>query len=193
MNTRNLILGAAVGAGLGYMLDPQSGRRRRALARDQMVRASHKTIDALDATGRDMAHRARGIAAATRGRFANEFVDDYTLIERVRAKLGRVCSHPRAIHVEVTGGHVTLRGPILRREMDDVLSVAAGVRGVQSVTSALEAYDTPDGVPSLQGQGTVAGPTLDILQSNWAPATQALVAAAGLAVTGAALAMYARR
>ena len=49
------------------------------------------------------------------------------------------------------------------------------------------------GLPSLQGAGTLAGPTLDLLQHNWAPGTQALVAAAGLAAIGAFIAAYARR
>jgi hypothetical protein len=193
MNGTRLCLGAALGAGLLYMLDPQSGRRRRALARDQIVRATNKTRDALDVVMRDVGNRTRGIAAATRSRFASDEIDDVRLIERVRAKIGRVCSHPRAIDVEVSDGDVTLRGPILAAEMVDVLNMAASVRGVRTVSNELEPHESADHVPSLQGQGTTAGPRLDILQQNWAPATQALVAAAGLAATGLAAAAYARR
>jgi hypothetical protein len=36
-------------------------------------------------------------------------------------------------------------------------------------------------------------PSLNIMQSNWAPATQALVTAAGLAATAVCVAAYARR
>jgi hypothetical protein len=176
-----------------YMLDPSYGRRRRALLGHQMTRASRKTRDAMDATMRDMTNRTKGIVAATRGRIANEWVDDTTVVERVRAKLGRVCSHPRAIDVQATDGEVVLRGPILAGEMTDVLSVVAAVRGVRSVINELEPHESAEGVPSLQGAGNVAGPTLDILQRNWAPGTQALVTAASLVATGVCLAAYARR
>src|SRR5688572_32260387 len=97
MNTRNLLVGVGAGAALAYVLDPGQGRRRRALMRDKFVRASRKTRDGLDATARDLANRTKGVAAASRGRFTATHVDDARLLERVRAKLGRVCSHPRAI------------------------------------------------------------------------------------------------
>jgi hypothetical protein len=192
MNTRDLLAGAGIGAALAFMFDPQGGGRRRALVRDKAVWMSRKTRDGLDATARDISNRARGIAAATRGRFASDDVDDAILIERVRAKLGRACSHPHAIDVEVRDGEVTLRGPILAEEVSGVLATAAAVRGVEAVVNELEAYDSPEGIPSLQGEGRIAGPSLDIMQRNWAPATQALVAASVVA-TGVCLAAYARR
>jgi hypothetical protein len=192
MNNQNLLVGVGAGVALAYLLDPAQGRRRRALMRDKFVRASRKTRDGLDATARDLANRTKGVAAASRGRFASAQVDDARLVERVRAKLGRVCSHPRAIDVETHEGDVTLRGPILARELNGLLAAVSVVPGVRSVTSALEPHESGDGIPSLQGKGQVAGPRLDILQRRWAPATQALVAAAGLA-TGVYLAAHARR
>jgi hypothetical protein len=193
MNSRDFLIGAGVGAALAYMLDPNGGGRRRALARDKVVRATRRTRDGLDATARDLANRTRGIAAATRGRLAHEEVDDAVLVERVRAKIGRVSSHPRAIDVEANGGDVTLRGPILSHEVSRVLATAANVRGVASVSNELDPHESPEGVPSLQGAGRTAGPGLDILQRNWAPATQALVTVAGIAATGMAVAAYGRR
>ena len=119
-------------------------------------------------------------------------MDDARLLERVRARLGRVCSHPRAIDVEAQGGQVTLRGPVLSSEVQDLLSAAAGVRGVRSVINELEPHDSPEGVPALQGKGRPAGPRADLLQSRWAPATRALVGAAAVAAGGLAIA-YRRR
>lgn len=193
MNTRDLLVGAGLGAALSFILDPQAGGRRRALARDSMVRASRKTRDGIDAAARDIANRTRGIAAATRGRLSREEVDDWRLIERVRARLGRACSHPHAIDVDAVDGEVTLRGPILSSEVDSLLSAVATVRGVRTVINELEPHDTAQGIPSLQGDGHAAGPSLDVLQRNWAPATRALVAAASLAATGMCLTAYARR
>jgi hypothetical protein len=193
MNTREVLVGAGVGAALAFMLDPRGGARRRALVRDKVVRASRKTRDGIDAVGRDMANRTRGIAAATRGRFAGGDVDDEVLLERVRAKLGRASSHPRAIDVKVDQRDVTLYGPILSNEVEKILATIASVRGVKSVINELEPHDSPEGIPSLQGRGSVARPSLDILQRNWAPATQALVGMAALAATGAVIAYTTRR
>jgi hypothetical protein len=183
MNTRDILVGAGVGAALAFMLDPQGGGRRRALVRDKVVRASRKTRDGVDATARDLANRTRGVAAATRGRFERDDVDDDRLVERVRAKLGRASSHPRAIDVRAEGGEVTLYGPCLAHEVDDVVSTVAAVRGVRSVINELEPHESAEGVPSLQGEGRVAGPSIDILQRKWSPATQALVSVAALAAT----------
>jgi hypothetical protein len=191
MNTRDVLAGAGIGAAVAFMLDPVGGGRRRALVRDKAVRATRKTRDGFDATARDIAHRARGIAAATRGRLMPGDISDGQLIERVRSRLGRACSHPRAIDVEARDGEVTLRGPILAREVNDLLAVTAAVRGVRAVCNELEPHETSEGIPSLQGEGRVAGSSLDILQPNWAPATRAMVAASLLA-TGVAIAAYAR-
>lgn len=188
MHTGNLLAGAGLGAALAFMLDPDTGTRRRALVRDRLVRASRKTRDGLDSTARDLANRTRGVTSAARSRFSAEHVDDERLRERVRAKLGRICSHPRAIDVDVQDGHVTLRGPILSREVTRVLKTTSRLGGVFSVANELEAHDSSEGVPSLQGRRPIAGQRLELLPRHWPPATRALVAAAGLAATGVWLA-----
>jgi osmotically-inducible protein OsmY len=192
MDNRALLSGVAIGAALALAFDPDQGRRRRALIRDKMIRGTHVSGEAFDATVRDMGNRARGLVAATRNRFAGDEIDDRRLIERVRAKLGRVCSHPHAVDVDVMDGEVTLRGPVMAEEVRDLLNAAASVRGVHSVINELEPHDSAEGVPSLQGQGQVAGSGFDRLRPNWAPATRALVGAAALAAGGLAIA-YARR
>ena len=192
MDTRSLMLGAAAGTALMFMLDPDRGGRRRALVRDQAVRATRKTRDGLDATVRDIRNRAGGVTAAVRGRWAGDAVSDETLVERVRAKLGRVCSHPHAIDVDANNGEVTLCGSALASEVPGILTTAATIRGVESVHNELESYESAEGIPSLQGEGRLAGPSLDILQSNWAPATRALVSA-GLLATGVWMVVHAAR
>ena len=192
MDNRALIGGMALGAAAMLMLDPDRGARRRALVREKMVRGTRRTGEALDAAARDVANRTRGVVASTRGRVWSEDVEDDRLLERVRAKLGRVCSHPHAVDVDVMDGAVTLRGPILADEVNDVLTVIASVRGVHSVHNGLDAHDSPEGIPALQGEGRVAGSSFDLLQPNWAPGTQAIVGIAALAAGGLAMA-YARR
>jgi hypothetical protein len=193
MVSRDMLLGIGIGAVVALAADPRGGRRRRALVRDQFVRARRKTRDALDTTARDVANRTSGVFAATRGHWVDESIDDRRLGQRVRAQLGRACSHPHAIDLVATDGIVTLRGPILAGEVENVLDAVRSVRGVSAVASELEPHDSAEGIPALQGKGSIADGSLDILQRNWAPATQALVTAAGLAATGIWIAAYARR
>jgi hypothetical protein len=192
MDNRALLTGVGLGAALAFICDPDRGARRRALVRDKAVRGVRLTGDALDATVRDMSNRTRGITAAARSRWAGGPMDDARLVERVRSKIGRVSSHPRALDVEARDGEVTLRGPILADEVDDVISTVAAVSGVRAVVSGLEPHESAHGVPSLQGEGHTAGSSLDLFQRNWAPATRALVGVGALAA-GVAMAAYARR
>lgn len=67
-----MLAGAGLGAGLLYLLDPNAGARRRALARDQAASALHRTRDLLGKAGRELRHRAQGIAAATSSRLRAE-------------------------------------------------------------------------------------------------------------------------
>jgi hypothetical protein len=56
------------------------------------------------------------------------------------------------------------------------MSAVETVRGVRGVVDELERHQPDENVPALQGGGPIAGPSLDILQRRWAPATRALVA-----------------
>ena len=192
MRTKDVVLGAAMGLAGMFMLDPGTGRRRRALVRDKAVRATRKTKDGLDATARDMANRASGIVAATRRRWSRRPADDATLLERARAGLGRVSSHPHAIDIHVRDGHVVVRGPVLASEASGIVAAVAAIPGVKGVRDELEPHASAEGIPSLQGAGRRPGPSLDILQSRWAPATRAVVTA-GLVATGVALAVAGMR
>ena len=177
MNNQNwmLLSGAALGASAMYLMDPRTGARRRALLRDQVARATHKTGDALDALGRDAANRARGLAAETRSRVRSDAYDARKLQERVRAELGRVVSHADAIDVYVSAdGCVCLTGQVLMEEADSAISAIQSVKGVQLVDDRLERYATPEDAPSLQGERTRPGRRAFIHRS-WSPTTKALV------------------
>ena len=77
---------------------------RRALLRDQAAHARHKFGDGLDATMRDLRHRATGTVAELRSRLRRDRVEDEILYERVRSGIGRAVSHPHAITVIVQDG-----------------------------------------------------------------------------------------
>jgi len=178
-----LLGAAATGLGLMYFLDPDQGRRRRALMRDQVVHAAHKTGDAVDATSRDIANRAKGAVAELRGRFRDTDVSDDVLRERVRARVGAVIGHAGAIEIEVTDGVATLRGPVLAHEDARLLRRVAAVRGLKGVADRLEVHAEPDDIPALQGRARTprGGEVLDFMQHNWSPTTRLLAGAAGAA------------
>lgn len=140
----------AAGAGLMYMLDPRSGRRRRAVSRDKALKYARLSQERARALARQASDRARGLVAETLGS-DETWVDDQTLVARVRSELGRVVSHPGSVHVDAVEGCVTLRGPILASEADAALAAAEHTRGVCGVDDQLTRHDTPGNVPGLQG------------------------------------------
>lgn len=184
-----VLLGAAIGAGIMYLLDPAGGRRRRALVRDQLVSAGHRASDAVGATSRDVTNRARGVVAELRGRLRRDQPGDDVLRERVRARIGSVVGHASAIETDVSDGRVTLRGPVLSEEVEHLLRRVRGVRGVGEVVSQLEVHEVPGDVPALQGRPrpSQAGEVFDLLPTRWLPSSRLLgVAGAVLAVAGVA-------
>ena len=182
-----LLAGLGVGIGLAYLFDPARGGRRRALVRDTAVSGVHTVVDAADATTRDVTNRLVGTVAELLGHLERDSASDETIVERVRAKLGRVVSHPHAIHVTSDDHVITLSGAILAVEVPRLLRTVEGVRGVREVINQLEEHQQAENIPSLQGGTTPPGLQPDIWQRQWAPATRVAVGAAGvgMAVAGA--------
>ena len=176
--------GMVLGAGLMYLMDPDRGRRRRALARDKAIRTARRTGSALGATGRDLANRTSGLAARATHAVRSQMVDDEVLVERVRAQLGRYVSHPRALDVYVSDGVVILRGPILASEVSGLVNAVEKIRGVRSVTPELDAHDSAD-IPALQGGTAPPSAWGNLWPTRWSPTTRLLT---GTAATLAALA-----
>ena len=147
-----LLSGIGVGAALMYILDPDRGGRRRALIRDKVVRASNATQCYVGKMSRDLSNRAQGLVAETKNMFRREDVADEILVERVRAELGRHAVHHRAVEITVSQGRVTLRGPALANEVDELISCVESVRGVNEVDNQLEVHEQAGGISALQGQ-----------------------------------------
>lgn len=134
-----------------YLFDPERGKRRRALLRDKVFHVAHSTGEKLDVRSRDAANRLHGLLARTRSLLTRERVPDTVVAERVRSRIGHVVSHPGSIEVTVQDGRVTLTGPALSRELDQLLSEAARVRGVTGIENKLDLHEEPGSVPGLQG------------------------------------------
>jgi uncharacterized membrane protein len=188
MRSARMLVAAGLGATLMYFLDPGQGRRRKAVLRDRAMHFGRATRDLVDGGLRDLSNRAAGFAAQVQGALRFSSVSDAVLVERVRARLGRVVSHPHAVEVEAQDGQVTLSGPVLRSEALRLLRAANSVRGVCGVTSRLDVHDESGRTPALQGGRERPGPRGAFRQEHWAPGPRLLVF-----FGGALLAWYGRR
>jgi uncharacterized membrane protein len=177
--TLGLISGAAIGAGLMYLADPDRGNRRRSFARDKIVHGVRLLGQGMDKGIRDLRNRARGLGAEAWCAIKPNHVSDEVLVDRVRAKIGRTISHPSAIEVTAKYGRVVLSGPVLESEADDLIDAAFSVRGVRDVESRVETHRTGEDVPGLQGGAGRRRGRSELLQENWLPGTRLLVGAAG--------------
>jgi hypothetical protein len=147
-------VGIAAGAAVMYFFDSVSGGRRRALVRDKIVGAGHDAAYFAQAKSKRAADHVKGL-------FATRHLDrvtrtepqsDQQLHDRIRARLGRVTSHPKSVHVGVTQGHVTLTGHILTKELDKLVDEVRHNVGVTTVDNQLICHDSAEGISELQGR-----------------------------------------
>jgi CBS domain-containing protein len=106
-------------------------------------------------------NRGHGLLARLRSAFQPDVVGDEVLVERVRAALGRVCSHPSAVDVRVSSGQVVLEGPVLERDHRRILRSIRLTRGVRGIEDRLDRHLHPDSVPGLhqaRARAAAAGP-----------------------------------
>jgi hypothetical protein len=181
LRTGPAIVGAAgIGAALMYFMDPDRGRRRRALARDKIVHSGKVAEERIGKASRDISNRVRGAKASVRSRVSRGDTDDQVLIERVRSELGRATSHPGAITVDAVDGTIVLHGDVLTEEADALIAAIGKVPGVHDVNDQLARHESSEGVSALQGggRGRGHGPTVARRQKSWTPA-RIITAAAG--------------
>lgn len=168
----NSLFAFGLGAGVMYLMDPDRGRRRRALVRDKFVSVTSHVDDVAYKIGRDLAHRGTGLVAELRALGRREPVPDEVIQARVRSRLGRLVSHPHALVVHVQQGKVTLGGPILAHEVNDLLRRVTRVPGVKSVENRLDIHKQAGDLPALQGGGVRMPERFELAQENWSPAAR---------------------
>jgi uncharacterized membrane protein len=180
-NPLKLLLSAGLGAAAMYYFDPVRGRYRRALVRDHLVHEGHKARHGVSVVGRDSRNRTVGVAATLRSLLDRGQPDDVVLVERVRACLGRVVSHPHSVKVEASDGVITLSGLILEEEVPLLIDCTLGVPGVRDLKNRLDARAEPGDVPGLQGTPRQRpGTRSAFLQANWSPTARAAAGMGGI-------------
>ena len=120
-----------------YFLDPERGRRRRAMWRDRVRHQIRTAGKGVVSAAQAAASRSRALVSRTPRPF--EPVSDELLVERVRSQIGHVVSDAGMVEVAAHDGLVTLSGQAYCGEVRRLLRRVARVPGVQHVENALEA------------------------------------------------------
>ena len=121
--------GAALGAGLMYLLDSERGSGRRASLRQLAVSAA--------ATVRrwQSAHTTRQPESPRRARVLTVVppkpVPDWVLAERARLEIWRGIAHPDSVQVRARDGRLTLWGPVLPGEPETLRDKLARLPGLR--------------------------------------------------------------
>lgn len=166
-----LVPGLLLGAAAVWLFGAR-GRTHRAILRDKAVSTGRRAVSASRGRALDASRRAHGMVHDARKRKAHEHVPDEKLVERVRAKLGHVCTRAHAVQVEARDGRVVLRGAMLRREHAKVLAALAKVPGVDAVVDELQLEPDDTSLPALQGgrrprrdATSITGPVMLVLSA----------------------------
>jgi hypothetical protein len=146
-----LLAGIGLGGAMMYMLDPDQGNRRRSLVRNRVGHTWNGAGEFMGKAQRDLRNRARGVSSRAASAFRHEEVPEEILEQRVRSKLGRVVTHPRAVEVAVQGARVTLEGEVRAREVQRLMRTVSAVPGVEHVENRLAVLEQDEDVPELQG------------------------------------------
>lgn len=146
-----LATGIGLGASIMYLLDPDRGNRRRAQVKDQMLASARDAAQGARSQVSDLRNRSKGKVHEWGQRVAPDAnVDDEKLVARVRSALGHRASNPSAIEVTSKDQEVTLHGPILAHEVDDLLHAVRAIPGVRRLDNRLEIHPDARGVEGLE-------------------------------------------
>jgi osmotically-inducible protein OsmY len=137
-------VGAAGAAGLaaGYFLDPDSGKRRRHVARDRALALIRRGADRIR---RETEYRAGQVEGKVEGAKSESepekpAANDQALAERVKSEIFRPADAPKdSVNVNVENGVVYLRGEVKQPDaIEKLVKEAGAVDGVRGVANLLQ-------------------------------------------------------
>ena len=142
--TRTFAFGAAVGAAVMYLVDPEGGRQRRRDLKEKADATARQYGVDLDAKAQELKDKAQGVAAeATRSMRDGGPDNDRTLADRVRTE---VLSDPRfnGLNIDVVDGAATVRGVVEPADArTDLVSKIHEVPGIEQVIDLTHAEGAP--------------------------------------------------
>jgi osmotically-inducible protein OsmY len=137
---RGLLLGTGLGWLLGYLLDPQSGKRRRTVGWEWTLARFRRAWRRGERAGRYATSTAAGKAEAAlhQEEEGKPTPDDTTLADRVRSVVFRDAGVTKGqVSVNAENGVVYLRGEVPDRSLVEELVARTrevqGVRGVENL------------------------------------------------------------
>jgi osmotically-inducible protein OsmY len=138
---------AALGAALFYFLDPENGRRRRALAKDRIPAFFRGKARQAERVGRTAQAQAYGVTQKVKHRNEEDKPqpDDVTLARKVETEIFRDAAVPKGqINVNAENGVIVLRGEVEEPDLiRDLEQKTRKVQGVQEVENLLHTPGTP--------------------------------------------------
>jgi hypothetical protein len=131
--------GTLIGAVLGRLFDPVSGKRRRAELRDRTAAFFRRSGRRAARVGRYTGSYAHGLKQrATHLREQRKDLDDATLADKIETKIFRPADVPKGqINVNVQQGLVQLRGEVPTEMIDDLENQVRAIQGVRDVENLL--------------------------------------------------------
>jgi len=172
-------VGAGLGAGLMYLLDPQGGRGRRAAARDKSVSALKNGGKAAAKTSRHLGNKTKGLVsqAGSTLRRSDLMEAGEALLKKVQKKVRHAVSHPSAIEAAVEEGKVILRGLVLASEVAALLAAIGSIQGIGEIENQLEIHESTQDLAAYRNSARRwVGPTTRVLTGG----TGSALAYAGL-------------
>jgi hypothetical protein len=144
---RKLLTVAGLGAVLTYFFDPDSGKRRRAMARDRVLAFFRQRGRQLGRTAGGVQAEAQGLVQKAKHARADEKLadpNDTTLARKVETEIFRDPEVPKGqIDVNAEDGVVILRGEVERPELiKDLEEKTRSVQGVKGVENLLHTPGT---------------------------------------------------
>jgi hyperosmotically inducible protein len=129
------------GAGLAYLFDPQSGKRRRDVLRDRGAALLRRIVRRSVRKAKYTAGHAEGVAAKAASALSREAeqADDATVKDRILSQAFREAGVPTGdVVVDVADGIATLRGTLESVDLaNDLIERVRAVPGVRTVTPRL--------------------------------------------------------
>ena len=130
-----------VGAGLAYMFDPQSGKRRRHVLRDRSAALVRRLGRRSAGREKYAARHAQGVAAQAADAVSgeDETADDATVKDRILSQAFRGAGLDTGdVAVDVSDGIATLRGTLESVDLaHELVERVRAVPGVRTVTPRL--------------------------------------------------------
>jgi len=133
----------AVGLAAGYFLDPESGKRRRSVARDRAAAVIRGATARAQREARYREHQVEGkLQAATRSGGEKPAANDQALADRVKSEIFQPADAPKeSVNVNVERGVVYLRGEV--RQQDQIRKLVEQAGAVDGVAGVENLLHTP--------------------------------------------------